>query len=133
MISSQHTHVRFNINMPVLTSQTHLKRPYDTTTETKKTIIQNLCEGPETFFWLSYVFLLFGFRLNETIVVFLNFWWKTIKHCFFVFSAGSLVKTPKTLCCLISVGKQKNLVSLWRNPKMQEQTRKTRQNQTFRG
>ena len=42
------THVRFNINMPVLTSKKHFKRPHVTTGETKKTKIQNLSEGPET-------------------------------------------------------------------------------------
>ena len=54
------THVRFNMNMPVLTSKKHFKRPHVTTGETKKTKIQNLSPVPETFrfvvprfFWFS--------------------------------------------------------------------------------
>ena len=58
------THVRFSINMPVLTSKKHIKRPYDTTAETNKNKnpkIQNLSEGLETFEFFGFPMVVFVF------------------------------------------------------------------------
>ena len=50
------THVRFSMNMPVLTSKKHFKRPHVTTgkPKTKNPKIQNLSAGPETFGFLDF-------------------------------------------------------------------------------
>ena len=103
------THIRFNINMPVLTSKKQFKRSHVTTGETKKPKIQNLSEGPETFVFLVFLgFFWFSNRNPKNHMFFLDLGGNQKTQVFFLFSCSVSGEQPKNpVFFWISVGKPK--------------------------
>ena len=104
------THIRFNINMPVLTSKKQFKRSHVTTGETKKPKI--FLRGPKLLdflvflrvFWFSnrnpknHMFFLFSCSVSgektKNPVLFWDFCWKTKKHHMFFDFKLETTKNP---------------------------------------
>ena len=68
------THVRFSMNMPVLTSKKHFKRPHVTTGKPKTKNPKTFLRGPKLLdFWIFLGFFLFSNRNPKIHMIFFGF------------------------------------------------------------